>query len=207
MFNRATEILKLTPLKLSGIPPPMAHCEVLLDSNIVAISFSLSGSRIAVLTRDNFSVFIWSLRRPVTAPLLESSYPLPKAVQCRPRQIAFLNDNEVYVLNHHNPSCRQVERTVLESCITTTVYKAAETERLHSIFANLDHRKLWLSRTHQSAGLISYATIIPTSSNNVAIADWDDGLHADTVCAEATEATANEVRIREFLIYKRLKDR
>ncbi|OKL58783.1 hypothetical protein UA08_05682 [Talaromyces atroroseus] len=143
--------LKLTPLRLSGVPPPMAHCEISVDSNIVDIAFSRTGSRIAVLTTDNFSIFEWSLKsKPVPSPLLESSYPLPQNLNSRPRQIAFLGDSEVFVLIHHDPFDRRIERTRLDTRETIISYTASAEEDIKSIFTSIKHDKLWISKSSET---------------------------------------------------------
>ncbi|KAL2013837.1 hypothetical protein VTN00DRAFT_1362 [Thermoascus crustaceus] len=186
------KILKLTPLRLSGVPPPMAHCEVTLDSNIVDVAFSQSGRRIAVLMRDRFSVFAWSLKRgPPPPPVLESSYPLPDAPESRPRQIAFLKDNEVYILNHLEPYQPQIGRTTLETRITKVAYQASESERLYSIFASLGHDRLWFSNTKRP-GPISYSTITPLSNDELDVTVWPDCPGVDTFWAKAVSITEEE---------------
>lgn len=140
-------ILKLTPLRLSGVPPPMAHCEINVDSNIVDVAFSHSGARIAVLTTDSFSIFSWSMKtRPVPSPLLESSHPLPQTPNSRPRQIAFLHDSEVFVLIHNGPDCR-IERMRLDTRESSVPYVISAEEQIQSIFPNIQHDKLWISKS------------------------------------------------------------
>lgn len=191
------KILKLTPLRLSGVPPPMAHCEVTLDSNIVDVAFSQSGRRIAVLMRDRFSVFAWSFKKgPPPPPVLESSYPLPEAPESRPRQIAFLKDNEVYILNHIEPYQPQIERTTLETRITKVAYQASESERLYSVFASLGHDRLWFSNT-KSPGPISYSTITPILNDELEVAVWPDCPGVDTFWAKAVSITEEEVWLEE----------
>lgn len=172
----------------------MAHCEITVDSNIVDACFSHSGTRIAVLTRDNFSVFAWSLKkRPVPTPLLESSYPLPEAAQSRPRQIAFLNDNEVYILNHLDPYQRRIERTALETRETKVVYEAADAEHLHRIFPSLGHEKLWFSKSSRAGVPISYSYGVPRSGNEFDITVWDNSPGVDTFWAEAIQISDDQV--------------
>lgn len=192
------KVLKLTPLRLSGVPPPMAHCEVPLDSNIVDVSFSQSGRRIAVLMRDSFSVFSWALKKkgPPPPPTLESSYPLPEAPESRPRQIAFLGDNEVYILNHSGPYQPQIERTTLETRVTKVAYQASESERLYSIFASLGHDRLWFS-TAKRSGTISYSTISPLPNGELDIAAWPDCPGVDTYWAKAVSVSDEEVRLEQ----------
>jgi hypothetical protein len=166
LADEAIEILKLTPLRLAGVPPPMAQCEVTLDSNIVDVSFSLSGSRIAVLTKSDFSVFTWSLKgRPVPCPVLESSHPLPEAPGSRPRQILFLRENEVYILINCKPGQCQIQCTALTTLTTKIAYQTTPVEHIHSIFSSLGHEMLWLSHTHEPGNLISCSTIVPRSED------------------------------------------
>jgi elongator complex protein 1 len=157
-----------------------------MDSNIIDASFSRSGSRIAVLTRTNFFVFSWSLKeRPVPAPLLESSHPLSEASFSRPRQITFLQDNEIIVLNHVNPHQRQIERTKLETRITETIYCATTNVQLYSIFPNITHDTLWLA-SRSNRGPTIYSTVAINESNNLQVTTWNDGPAVETHWAEAT---------------------
>ena len=96
LLIQVLETLKLTPLRMAGVPPPMAHNELALESNAIDVAFSKSGSRIAVLMNNKLSIYLWSLKsRPVPIPIIESSYPLSDDPASRPRQIAFLDENEV----------------------------------------------------------------------------------------------------------------
>ncbi|GES62588.1 elongator complex protein 1 [Aspergillus terreus] len=187
------KILKLTPLRLSGVPPPMAHNEVALDSNIIDVAFSKSGTRIAVLMKDRFSVFMWSFKtRPVAPPILESSYPLSGAPESRPRQIAFLNETEVYILKSSGPNATAVERTTLETRETNTIYHAADSEQLVSIFASLTHEALWLSHIGQPGQSIAYSTVKGDSSGELVIAPYTEGPAVDTHWAEAAVLPEDE---------------
>lgn len=184
----------MTPLRLAGVPPPMAHCEITVDSNIVDVSFSQTGTRIAVLTRESFSVFIWSLKsRPVPAPLLESSYPLPEDPESRPRQIAFLKENEVYILVHKSPYQAEIERTTLETRVTKVVHQASGSEQLRSIFSSLGHDKLWFSHTIQPNTPVSYSTIKVSPDDNVDVGAWNGSPGSDTFWAKAIRIPDDEV--------------
>lgn len=140
-------ILKLTPLRLSGVPPPMAHCEINVDSNIVDVAFSHSGARIAVLTADSFSIFAWPMKtRPVPSPLLESSHPLPQTPNSRPRQIVFLHDSEVFILIQDGPD-RRIERMRLDTRESSVSFAISADEQIQGIFSNIQHDKLWISKS------------------------------------------------------------
>ncbi|EAW10179.1 Elongator subunit IKI3 [Aspergillus clavatus NRRL 1] len=185
--------LKLTPLKLSGVPPPMAHNEVLLDSNVIDVAFSKSGTRIAVLMKNCFSIFVWSLKsRPVPTPILESSYPLSEAPDSRPRQIAFLNENEVYILWNDGPTSAQIERTTLETRLTKAVYQATDSEQVLSIFPALGHEDLWISHIPQSGSHTKYSSLEVLPSADLQVKPWDQSPAVDTYWARAVHLSEDE---------------
>ncbi|RDW57132.1 Elongator subunit IKI3 [Aspergillus mulundensis] len=180
--------LRLTPLRLSGVPPPMAHNELHLDANAIDVAFSKSGTRIAVLTNDHFSVYLWSLKsRPVPAPILESSYPLSDEKDSRPRQITFINDNEVYILRSRGPNNTCIERTTLETRETKVVYEAADSEHLVSMFSSLGHEALWFSHVPQPGQLITYSNITMPSSDEFHVTPWTQTPAVDTYWAESAQ--------------------
>ncbi|KAJ6135871.1 hypothetical protein N7512_001031 [Penicillium capsulatum] len=187
------KILKLSPLRLAGVPPPMAHNELPLDSNIIDVAFSRSGTRIAVLMEKSFSVFLWSLKsRPVPVPILESSYPLSDAPASRPRQIAFLNETEVYVLKDDAPSTSHIERTTLETRETQLVYQAAESEQLSSIFPDVGHQSLWFSHTGQAGRPLTYSSIELGDGSDGVVAPRPESPNVDTHWARAVYISEDE---------------
>jgi elongator complex protein 1 len=186
--------LKLTPLRLAGVPPPMAHNELALESNAIDVAFSKSGTRIAVLMDNRFSIFLWSLKsRPVPVPILESSYPLSDDTASRPRQIAFLNDNEVYVLKDNGPNSSHIERTNLETRATESVHQAADSEQFASIFAGNGHQALWFSHAPQPTRTIVYSSL-EVSSEGVDIVSWAESPNVDSHWARAVSISDHEVR-------------
>lgn len=185
----------MTPLRLSGVPPPMAHNELTLDSNAVDVAFSKSGTRIAVLMNDHFSVFLWSLKsRPVPVPILESSYPLSYENDSRPRQIAFINDNEVYILRSRGPNNTCIERTALETRGTKVAYETADSEQVFSIFANLGQETLWFSHSRQPGQPIAYSHITMPSSDGFQITPWTESPPVDTYWAKTVQVSDDEVK-------------
>ncbi|KAL6243017.1 putative elongator complex protein 1 [Rhinocladiella similis] len=95
------KILKLTPLKQAGVPPPMSFCDVAFDYNIIDCTVSQDGRKIAVLTTHSLELCQWSSRTTSTGDLRFSasvqrhSLPLPNSV--RFTQVAVHGD-EVYML-------------------------------------------------------------------------------------------------------------
>ena len=171
----------------------MAHNELALDSNAIDVAFSKSGTRIAVLMNNRFSIYLWSLKtRPVPIPILESSYPLSDAIASRPRQIAFLDENEVYVLKDDGPNSSHIERTHLETRVTELAYQSADSEQLASIFAGIGHQALWLSHTLQPSRPATYSSIEP-SLEGVSVAPWAESPNVDTRWARAVSISDEEV--------------
>lgn len=182
--------LKLTPLRLAGVPPPMAHNELKLDSNAIDVAFSKSGTRIAVLTQDSFAVFLWSLKtRPVPAPILESSYPLSNASTSRPRQIAFVNENEVFVLRESSPNSTVIEKTLLETRVTEVVYEAIGT-RFSSVFPGIGHDSLWVS--HKASKGCTYTSISSEPDDVSKVNPWYESPSVDTPWARAVSISEDE---------------
>lgn len=180
----------------------MAHNELPLDSNAIDVAFSKSGTRIAVLMNDRFSVFLWALKnRPVPSPILESSYPLSDAPDSRPRQIAFLNETEVYVLKNAGPNNTQVERTTLETRETKTAYQAADSEQLFSIFPVLGHETLWLSHVGQPGRPVSYSNIEQLSADEFQAVPWTQCPTVDTYWAKAVQVSEDKVRSCPTLLF------
>ncbi|KAF9887867.1 hypothetical protein FE257_009527 [Aspergillus nanangensis] len=187
------KILKLTPLRLAGVPPPMAHNEVPLDSNIIDVAFSKSGSRIAVLMNESFSVFMWSLKsRPVAPPILESSYPLSDVPDSRPRQISFLNESEVLVLKSGGPNRANIERTTLETRETTSVYQTTGSEQLVSMFPTLAHDAMWFSNISKPGQSMTYSRLIIDSPNDAAVIPYTQSPPVDTYWAKAASISEDE---------------
>ncbi|KAJ5673873.1 hypothetical protein N7462_009312 [Penicillium macrosclerotiorum] len=187
------KVLKLTPLRLAGVPPPMAHNELPLDSNVVDVAFSNSGTRIAVLMNKSFSIFLWSLKsRPVPVPILESSYPLSDSPATRPRQIAFLNENEVYVLKDSGPNTTNIERTKLETRETQIVYQSADSEQLSSIFAGIGHQALWFAHSPQPGLPSSYSILESLDKDDVQCTPWAECPIGDTCWARAVSVSEEE---------------
>jgi elongator complex protein 1 len=67
--------LKLTPFKYATVPPPMAFCEIDVQSNILDCSISMSGEQIAILTTNSLDLYKWdAVRTPQVT--LQKTTPL-----------------------------------------------------------------------------------------------------------------------------------
>ena len=171
----------------------MSLCDITLQSNVIDASFSKSGSRIAVLTDEGFSVYHWSpKRKPVAAPKLESTHPFSTPADCRPRHISFLNENEVYVLKHYDASQPVIEMTLLQDQKTAVIYQPTRPEHVLSIFSSIDQDKLWLSRRRKGKS-VAYVTITSNSDGRSADKIWDQSPSPETVWADSVKSTDDEV--------------
>ncbi|KAI9828566.1 MAG: hypothetical protein M1819_006558 [Sarea resinae] len=91
--------LKLTPIRLANVPPPMSLHDITLKSNAVDVAFSRSGSQVAVLEGGSVTLSNWNLgKRPVSAPSLQRSFPIIVPDGSHPRQICFLGDSRIFIL-------------------------------------------------------------------------------------------------------------
>lgn len=91
--------LKLTPLRIANIPPPMSFRDVTLESTPVDVAISPNGCRIAVLRGTCIDLVTWKFEKQklVSGPELS-----PKIVELDPsrsfRQISFLNEETLGVI-------------------------------------------------------------------------------------------------------------
>ncbi|EAL90074.1 killer toxin sensitivity protein (IKI3), putative [Aspergillus fumigatus A1163] len=164
-----------------------------MDSNVVDVAFSKSGTRIAVLMKDCFSIYMWSLKtRPVPSPILESSHPLPDNLDNRPRQIAFLNENEVYILRNSGPNSTCIQKTTLETRSTTTVYQTTDSGQILTIFPAVGHEALWFSHVPQPGRPIAYCILKASPEEDVQVDSWDQSPAVDTHWARAVHLSDDE---------------
>lgn len=180
----------------------MAHNELPLASNIIDVAFSKSGTKIAVLMRDSFSIFSWPLkRRPVASPHLEVTCPLLESTISRPTQIAFLGEGDVFVLRNARARQSTIEMTNLESRLSTVLYRATETEQLLSIFADLGYERIWFSHALQARSPVKYSSIERQSGGDFQINAFQDGPEVDTHWAKAVRISEDKVSAHTSPIY------
>lgn len=88
--------LKVTPLRVANVPPPMAFAEIELGANSIDVAVNQSATRIAVLHQQG--VFLYELNygvKPVQHPKLMRETSLAEQI---PRQIAFFGEDEISIL-------------------------------------------------------------------------------------------------------------
>lgn len=88
--------LKITPLRVANVPPPMAFSEVELRDNAIDVAINRSSNCIAVLHTHSVSVYKCDFgTKPVSHPVLATSLDIPTSGA---RQIAFFGDDGIAVL-------------------------------------------------------------------------------------------------------------
>lgn len=97
MANLCAGTLKITPLRLANVPPPMARHETTLEKNAKDVAINASGTRIAVLCEQDIYVYSYDIKKkPIPDPVLlwhataETGYET--------RQVCFRGDSDVFVL-------------------------------------------------------------------------------------------------------------
>ena len=89
--------LKLTPLKIANVPPPMSLLQLPLEEKAIDVALSRSGGYLAVLSNSDVAVYMIDLKkRPMRAPTLV--WRSEELVGACPRHVSFLGDDRVFVL-------------------------------------------------------------------------------------------------------------
>lgn len=92
-----TVALKLTPLRIANVPPPMALCTVSLDRKPTDVALSKSGTRLAVLSENHLAVYGLDVtKRPISKPSLVWQSDALEGQSAR--HVTFLDDEQLYVL-------------------------------------------------------------------------------------------------------------
>ncbi|PGH16468.1 hypothetical protein AJ79_01799 [Helicocarpus griseus UAMH5409] len=185
-------ILKLTPLKLSNVPPPMAAFDFALESNAIDVAFSKSSTQFAVLTMKGIYLYGWDLKAgPAAEPEFKATYPLSNTPS-RPRRVVFLGENEIHVLNQHGYSQEDIERTAIDTKETATVYQQKDASILSSIFPNLQQDSLWICEEGRNRKAGSYFKLSPEASGGLLTEIPHDGPAQETCWAYTAELPDGE---------------
>ncbi|BFZ59890.1 Putative elongator complex protein 1 [Saitoella coloradoensis] len=115
--------LKLTPLRVANVPPPMAFREVELQSTPTHVSFGYSSTDIAVLRNASVDIIEW--------PLTINQYSLPQIIgsvdlashyaDTQPRQIVLLGERAIAVISD------QANQSVIKIFQITPSFEAEQT--------------------------------------------------------------------------------
>lgn len=91
--------LKLTPLRVANVPPPMALHEVELTDNAVDVAINSDNSRIAVLHEASVSIYECKDKASMSSePFLKTHFALPTCTSQMAKQICVNGLEDVFVL-------------------------------------------------------------------------------------------------------------
>lgn len=89
--------LKITPLRIANVPPPMSLLQLALDQKAVDVAFSKSGTKLAVLSDTDITLYSTDFKkRPVSTPSLLWRRKLSD--DHFPRHVAFGGNDRLCVL-------------------------------------------------------------------------------------------------------------
>ncbi|KAH3917204.1 elongator complex subunit 1 [Parastagonospora nodorum] len=89
--------LKLTPLRLANVPPPMAFHTLALEHKAIDVAVSETGNKVAVLSDNDIALYALDLsKRPIPKPILLWKSNVIKT-RC-PRHVTFVGDERLFCL-------------------------------------------------------------------------------------------------------------
>ncbi|KAA8908123.1 elongator complex protein-like protein 1 [Sphaerosporella brunnea] len=92
--------LKLTPMRIANVPPPMSFCDADLDGTPVDIAISPSSTRIAVLRNKSADLVDWGFKPRKEPQVTRNIVQTDKAAAFR--QICFVSEDVVCLLGENN---------------------------------------------------------------------------------------------------------
>ncbi|KAB2574301.1 Cytochrome c oxidase subunit VIIc [Lasiodiplodia theobromae] len=132
--------LKVTPLRLANVPPPMALHEVLLEGNAVDVAINSSSTLIAVLHESEVCVYRYNISsKEAQDPILETRCTLEDSA-AKPRQVTFRGDSEIFVLLDNE----DIGESIV--CYKTLDHEGftmipLDSPRIHTAMASVDYSK------------------------------------------------------------------
>ena len=140
--NSVLGTLKLTPLRLVNIPPPMALHEVSLESEAVDVCVSQTGLRVAILRRNAIDILEWNFKVvPIQPPL--RIYSVPITNDGFVRQICFVGELDLFYLSS-GPSGTHIIGYRLDSSNSTCCRRLEKRSDfgIARIFPRSDHKRI-----------------------------------------------------------------
>lgn len=98
LFSANVAALKLTPLRIANIPPPMSFRDVTLESVPVDVAISPDGCRIAVLRGTCIDLITWKFEKQKLISEPELSTKILELDASQSRQISFLDEETLGVV-------------------------------------------------------------------------------------------------------------
>jgi len=144
-------VLKLTPLRLANVPPPMALIDLGVDNNVIDVSINKSATRIAVLYSDAIAVYdAYFDSAAAHPPRLLKTVNIPD-VSGPPfhvaTQIAYEGDDRVAILTS-TPNTQDDHITIFSQDLEETLYTIDLESSCSSLFQSFDHELLSCQLAH-----------------------------------------------------------
>lgn len=95
-FSHSIDNLKITPLRVANIPPPMSLCEAGLSGTPVDVAISPNGTRIAALYNGGIDLVNWAFK-PIQDPKVVHNFAEVIAPDTF-RQACFLDEDTICLL-------------------------------------------------------------------------------------------------------------
>ena len=190
--SRALDVLKLTPLRIANVPPPMALTEIKLSQPIIDVSFLHSDSdpiMLAVLHRTELSLIHWPLNGShVTLPtvMATKSHFVSSRIPCKVSpdswllQVCFLDPHTVFLLG--------VDQ---EGTFLSKVHFEAQELRLVSVIRKPLIKEISSSHPAQSALLCLWLT----NNTLLGIENQADQWEADGLCMAKLPENTERVEV------------
>ncbi|RMZ76212.1 hypothetical protein DV738_g5035, partial [Chaetothyriales sp. CBS 135597] len=142
-------ILKLTPLRQAGVPPPMSFCEVEVDSAIVDCAVNSTGDQLAVLTASAIHIWNWPIkgsnakRGRYTAPVRGPSKALPRHEHERYSQVLFQGSHQLFILGYRDGGSRLYSLAFADPSDPSELVEHDVDSVKHNIFADTASESVW----------------------------------------------------------------
>lgn len=136
-------ILKLTPLRLVNVAPPMCQSEVVVDEAIVDVAFNSTGSQFAVLTQSAVHVFDWDLStKPVSTPTPSYTAELSPREEARARQIVFCGE-KILALRQILDQGSLIEQYIASDQVFSPAHRTIEPAYIATLATDVTSETVW----------------------------------------------------------------
>lgn len=178
--------IKLTPIRVGNVPPPMALHEIELDIEAIDVAVNLSNTKIAVLHRTSFTVLSYSPRNP-SEPVIERVEDLPISDMIVARQICYKGDDGLVVLLNNLVT----NESLVYDCTNQQESQVPDMMDVLRISSSIDHSALFLVTQNMvkrvdtfenNTGLLETTSVatIPTQAPWVEVVQCGEEVWIDT---------------------------
>jgi elongator complex protein 1 len=132
--------MKLTPIRVANVPPPMALHEITLEVEAIDVAVNLSNTKIAVLHRTSFTILSYDPRISL-GPVIERIEDLPISDFVVARQICYKGDDEVLVLMNN----LLTNESLVYDCLNQQESQIPNSTNVLRLFPSADYSALFLA--------------------------------------------------------------